>query len=199
MASGETPVRFFLGVVAGFAAPFFMARAALCAECPCLRWGLSIGAVVVLGVGLVTLEPFIGAGGVSWVSKAGTGLLFSSFFFFAFAPVMPQRTAQGSAEKERLLSHRMGLEMFPPPTDKEARDAEFQKGLPYAAVFQIRTDWVRKFAGAGANAPLWWKRRAQDGSAESAKPLAEVQADFLASLDLLTVRIEDLMPSGSGG
>ena len=122
-----------------------------------------------------------------------------SFFFFAFAPAMPQRTAAGSAENERLLSHRLGLELFIPPADKDQRDAEFQKGLPYAAVFQIRTDWVRKFAGAGTGAPLWWKRRAQDGSVEAARPLAEVQSDFLASLDLLTVRVEDLMPSGSGG
>ncbi|MBI5882994.1 MAG: DUF2207 domain-containing protein [Elusimicrobia bacterium] len=199
LAAGETPLRFFLGVVAGFAAPFFMARAALSAECPCMRWGLSLAAAVVLGVGFVSLEPFIGAGGVNWLSKTGTGLMLSSFFFFAFAPAMPQRTAQGSAEKARLLSHRLGLEMFLPPADKDQRDVEFQKGLPYSAVFQIRTDWVRRFAGAGAGAPLWWKRRAPDGSTEAPKPLAEVQADFLASLDLLLVRVEDLMPSGSGG
>ncbi|MBI5625033.1 MAG: DUF2207 domain-containing protein [Elusimicrobia bacterium] len=196
LAAGAAPVRFFLGAVAGFALPFFMARRALASKCTAARAALGFGAVVALGFGLVLVQPFIGEGGVSWLAKVGVGLMFSSFFFFAFASAMPQRTVKGSAEKAAVLGSRLGIEMFIPPPDEERRDAEFQKGLPFAVIFRVRTDWVRRFCAAGAKVPAWWKRR---GDGKPAAGLSEVQTEFVASLDLLTAKIEDFMPAGTGG
>jgi hypothetical protein len=196
LAAGSAPVRFFLGAVAGFGVPFFLARWAMRSECPCLRWGLGAAVFLAAAVGIVLLQPFIGDGGVSWLAKLGVGMMFCGFFFFAFSSAMPQRTALGAAEKARVLSNRLSLEMFIPHSTEDHMDLGFQKGLPFAVIFRIRTDWVRKFAAAGARVPAWWKRK---GDGDGSVPLAKVQADFLASLDLLTVRIQDSMPSGAGG
>ncbi|MBI4678533.1 MAG: DUF2207 domain-containing protein [Elusimicrobia bacterium] len=198
LAAGATPLRLFAGAVLGFGVPFAMAWGALRTGHVGMRWALGAGAAVALGGGLALAQPALGAGGLSWVAKLGFGLLFSSFFFFAFAPAMPQRTAKGSLEKARVLSSRLGFEMFVPPADKDRLDAEFQNGLPFAVIFRLRTDWIRKFAQAGAPTPRWWKRRAGDGQ-DGPRPLGQVQAEFLASLDLLTAKIQDLMPAGSGG
>lgn len=198
LALGAITPSFLAYAALGFGAPFALALLALRARSPGLRWALGIGAAAALAAGLAALQPALGAGGLGWVAKLGLGLLFSSFFFFAFAPAMPQRTARGSAEKARLLADRLSLETFFPQPGDERKDEGFQEGLPYAVIYRIRTDWVRKFAAAGGLAPAWWKLR---GRGETGEPpaLAAVQADFLASLDLLAVRIGELTPAGSGG
>lgn len=198
LALGAISPAFFAYAVLGFGAPFALSLLALRARRTGLRWALGIAAAAALAAGLAALQPALGAGGLGWVAKLGLGLLFSSFFFFSFAPAMPQRTARGSAEKARILANRLYLETYFPRPGDERKDEGFQKGLPFAVIYRIRTDWVRKYAAAGGRAPAWWKLR---GRAEAGGPpaLAEVQADFLASLDLLAVKIGELTPAGSGG
>lgn len=198
LALGAVPPRFLAYTVLGFGAPFALALLALRSGREGLRWAYGIGAAAALAAGLAALQPALGAGGMSWVAKLGLGALFSSFFFFAFAPAMPQRTARGSAEKARVLADKLALETFAPRPDDDGKDKLFQEGLPFAVIYRIRTDWVRKFAAAGGKAPAWWKLRGR-GEAGEPPALAAVQADFLASLDLLAVMIGDLTPAGSGG
>ena len=196
LVPGAVQPRFLALALLGFGAPFALALLALRAGSTGLRLAFGLAAAAALAAGLAALQPALGAGGLSWVAKLGLGLLFSSAFFFAFAPAMPQRTTRGSAEKARLLAHKTYLETFTPLPG--GGDEGFQEGLPFAVIYRSRADWVRKFAAAGCLAPAWWKLRGRGGT-EGPPALAAVRADFLASLDLLAARIGELTPAGSGG
>ncbi len=175
----------------------------------CMRFGnaiaklvLGCAAAVVLFVGLVLVMPMLGDGGMTWFAKVGWGLVISSLFFFAFGPMMPQRTWAGATEKARLIAFRaFAASEEPDATKPGVIQAQFERFLPFAVALRFKKEWVNKFASAGVRAPAWWTIVPVDstGKASDEPSLAQVKQEFLETLSILATAVGESPTAGSGG
>jgi hypothetical protein len=183
-----------LAVSAGAAALWFLpvlaVLGALRAKCPCAQKGLAALAGVLLVLAAASIQPYLGTGGLDWCAMGGLGLVFSSLFFFLFAPLMPQRTAKGSAMKSQLLAFDAWLGGAAPGAGGRPVQEEFERMLPYAVVFRRKKEWVNRAAAAGAQVPAWWT---------PAGALSENKELFLESLSLLSSAVGEPPEPGGGG
>ncbi|OGR61332.1 MAG: hypothetical protein A2X36_10380 [Elusimicrobia bacterium GWA2_69_24] len=193
---GGTRLATSAGAAALWFLPVLAALGALRAKCPCLQKGLAALAGVLLVLAAASIQPYLGMGGLDWYAMGGLGLVFSSLCFFLFAPLMPQRTAKGSAMKSQLLAFDAWLGGAAPGAGGRPVQEEFERMLPYAVVFRRKKEWVNRAAAAGAQVPAWWTPA---GAEAAAGALSEHKEPFLESLSLLSSAIGEPPESGGGG
>ncbi|MDQ7780035.1 MAG: DUF2207 domain-containing protein [Planctomycetota bacterium] len=167
-----------------------------------LRVVFGLAAAVLLFVGIVVVTSHVGEGGMPWLAKLGWGLIFSSLFFFVFAPFMPQRTAEGAAERARAFAMMEYIrELEPAKGDAGRLQTEFETLLPYAVALRLKKEWINKFANAGVLAPAWWETGSpkSEGAVEGERrTLAEVRQEFVETLTLLSTALGESPEAGSG-
>jgi len=103
-----------------------------------------------------------GLGALLGAAVVGVPVLLSGLLMFAFAPLMPRRTADGRVMYRRCLGFRRYIETAETARQEFAEKANiFQEYLPYAIVFKCVDKWAKAFEGLGEEVtqPGWYVGR----------------------------------------
>ncbi len=114
----------------------------------------------IAGIILAFILGFFAAAILSKYSGAAIlppiGLGFTFLTLTILGRFMPRKTREGSTAAAKWRAFRRYLASIEKYTNlKEAKEI-FERYLPYAIVFGLEKDWIRKFAAVGTPAPSWY-------------------------------------------